>query len=152
MSKIKNIGLIKHLLTEDQLKDLETGATMHLQNSRIEFKILEVNKDEITIRVVQNESPSENHLSIKELVKRGKDLFKHFFPDKTIHTRAFAYSIPKADEVNPGWIQSRMQSKRISQKSIVAETEIDKVRIGEWINGLNPMSQEVKAMFWYMLR
>lgn len=152
MSNIKNIELIKDLITEDQLQDLETGATLHIRNSRIEFKILEVKGDEITIRVTQGESPTENHLSIKELVKRGKDLFKHFFPGKTIHTRAFAYFIPKADEVNIGWIQSRMQSKRISQKSIVAESGIDKVRIGEWINGLKPMSQEVKAIFWYMLR
>lgn len=152
MSKIKNIGLIKHLLTEDQIQDLETGAALHKNHSRIEFKILEVIGDEITIRVTQGESPSENHLTVKELLKRGKDLFQHFFPGKTIHTRAFAYSIPKVEEVNIGWIQSRMKSKGISQKSIVAETGIDKVRIVEWINGLNPMSQEVKAMFWYMLR
>jgi hypothetical protein len=113
---------------------------------------LDVKGDEITIRVVQNESPSENHLSIKELVKKGKDFFTHFFPDKTIHTRTFAYSLPKAEEVNIGWIQSRMTSKGMTQKSMVEETGIEKEKIQSWINGLQPMSQEVKAMFWYMLR
>jgi pyruvate kinase len=100
LSKIKNIDLIKHLLTEDQLQDLETGATLPMRNGRIEFKILEANEDEVIIRVTQGESLGENFISPKELATRGKDLLKHFFPEKTIHTRTFSYSIPKADEVN----------------------------------------------------
>jgi len=144
--------LIKHLLTEDQLQDIETGASMHLRSSRIEFKILEVKGDEITVRVTQGESPGENFIPVKELATRGKDLFKHFLPDKTIHTRTHAYSVPKADEVSQAWIQNRMQSKGVTEKHISTESGIDKVKIHEWIVGNRPMSQEVKAMFWYMLR
>lgn len=152
MGNIKNIDLIKHLLTEDQLQEFETGATMHLRNSRIEFKILEVKGDEITVRVTQGESPGENQLSKKELVNRTKDLFNHFLPDKITHVRSYAYAVSKVDVVSQSWIQNQMQSKGITEKKISAESGIDKERIHEWIAGKRPMSQEVKAMFWYMLR
>jgi hypothetical protein len=32
------------------------------------------------------------------------------------------------------------------------ETEIEKEKIQSWMNGLQPISQELKPMFWYMLR
>lgn len=79
MSKINNIELIKHLLTEDQIQDLETGAALHMRNSRIEFKILEVKGDEITVRVTQGESPGKNQLSKKELVKVENFCLRIFF-------------------------------------------------------------------------
>lgn len=152
MSEIKNIDLIKHLLTENQLLDLGVGAAIHKHNSRIEFKILEVKEDEISIRVTQGESPAENNLSSKQLGNRAKELFKYFLPNKTIHVRSIPYHVPKVDEVNIGWIQSRMTSKGMTQKSMVEETGIEKEKIQSWLNGLQPMSQEVKALFWYMLR
>lgn len=152
MGTIKNLELIADMLPDIQLQRMDAGAAMHLHYSKIEFKILEIKDDEITVRVTQGESPAENHLTNRELVSRAKELFNHFLPDKIIHVRAFPYNVPKVDEVSPAWIQNRMTAKSISQKAMADETGIDKTNLSAWINGTRPMSQPVKAMFWFMLR
>jgi hypothetical protein len=151
MGVIKNIEALGSL-NELELQKLEAGAAMHMQYSRIEFKVLEVNENDITVRVTQGESPAGNYLTSKELVNRAKDLFSFYLPGKTIHVRAFPYSVPKVEAVGPEWIQKQMHSKGVSQKTIVEETGIDKTNVSAWITGKRPMSQPVKAMFWFMLR
>ncbi|MDO9554518.1 hypothetical protein [Rhodonellum sp.] len=149
---IKNLRLINDLLTVDQLIKLEHGALQHQKYSRIEFKVLEVKDNAITIRVSQEQSPKENYLTSKDLSDRTKELFGLFLPGFTIHARALAYVPPKVDAVTPGWVQTQMQRKGMEQKDILETTGLDKTNLSAWISGKRSMSQPVKAMFYYMLK
>jgi hypothetical protein len=97
MSAVRNIKKIKDLLSKEEFERLNAGAEMHLKQSRIEFKVLDSTDSEITVRVLQGESPAENHLSSKQFAHAGKDFFRYFFPDKRIHTRPIPFSEFKTD-------------------------------------------------------
>jgi hypothetical protein len=154
MSVIKNIHLLEaHLKENPELeRKLEAGAELHLRHARIEFKILSVKGDSVTVRVTQGQSPSENYLTAQELSSRAKDLFAQLYPHLTIHARAIPYSPPKVEVVSPEWIQNRMKEKQIDNKTIVEMTGVDKANISNWVSGSRPMSQPVKAMFYFMLK
>lgn len=152
MSYIKNFELIEGLLSKSQIDQFHVGAAMHQHVSRIEFKILEVKSDEITVRVTQGQSPAENQLSSKELSSLGKEFFKYGLPEMKVHIRPIPFFTPKVNEVNPHWIQEKMKSKNLTQKEIAEETGIELGRLKSWLSGKEPMSPEVKAMFYYMLR
>lgn len=149
---IKNAKLIEGLLSPEQLDKLDRGAEMHLRHARIHFKVLEVGPDYITIQVVQTKSPAENYLSAKDLSDRAKELFAHFFPDRKIHARPSVYIPPSVDHVTPQWVARKLSDKGFSQVDIINETGIDKTNISAWISGKRPMSQPVKAMFYFMLK
>lgn len=152
MTNVKNIKLIEDILSASQLEKLEAGAALHLRHSRIEFKVLEVDDKSITIRVTQSKSPAEYYLSAKDLSARAKDLFGAFLPDLDIRARAIPYSAPTVEVVTPEWIQAKMSEKGMDNKSIVEMTGVDKANISNWISGKRPMSQPVKAMFYFMLK
>jgi hypothetical protein len=145
---------LERYLREDTAmeKKLDAGAELHLRHARIEFKILDVKPDSITVRVTQGKSPSENYLSSKELSDRAKDLFGQFFPGMDIRARAIPYVVPTVEVVSPEWIQNRMKEKEIDNKTIVEMTGVDKANISNWVSGKRTMSQPVKAMFYFMLK
>lgn len=149
---IKNAKLLDGLLPQYHLEKLDYGAQMHLRHSRIHFKVLEVGADFITVQVVQTKSPAENYLSAKELADRAKNLFGEFFPDRKIHARPNEYQPPSVDHVTPQWVKRKLEVKGLGQVDIITETGIDKTNISAWISGKRPMSQPVKAMFYYMLK
>lgn len=149
---IKNIRLIEGLLSTEQIAKLDHGASQHLRHARIQFKVLEVGADFITVQVVQTKSPAGNYLSAKELATRAKELFGHFFPDRKIHAHPSAYVPPSADHVTPEWISKKLIEKGLAQSDIVEQTGVDKANVSNWISGKRPMSQPVKAMFYFMLK
>ncbi|MBS4063028.1 MAG: hypothetical protein KGZ74_00630 [Chitinophagaceae bacterium] len=152
MTHIKNIKLIEELISPSDLQKMDAGAAMHLHHSRIEFKVLDADQDAITVRVTQGKSPAENYLSAKELAARAKDLFGYFIPGVDIRARAIPYAPPSVEVVSPEWIQNQMREKGIDNKTIVEMTGVDKANISNWVSGKRPMSQPVKAMFYFMLK
>lgn len=152
MNVIKNRRLIESLLSKDQLDRLELGAAMHKRHSRIHFKVVEVGENHLSVQTEQTKSPAKNYLSAKELEERTKSLFGSFFPAKEIWVLSNEYVPPTVDDVTPTWLQTKMRDKGINQSAIVRATGIDKTNISAWLSGSRPMTQPVKAMFYYMLK
>ncbi|MAO65063.1 MAG: hypothetical protein CL666_08685 [Balneola sp.] len=150
MSTLKNIHYLN--LSEQDKKNLDKSAGMYAANANITFKVLKVDDDELVIEVRQGKNASDKYQNTSGLVDRGKKLFSHFYPDHDIHIRPKPYQRPPADNVTPEWIQKRMNDRKISLKQIEGTTSIDKTNLSAWINGKRPMSQPVKAMFYFMLK
>ncbi len=150
MNTIKNIHYLD--LSDNDLSNLDKSAGLYAANSSITFKVLKYKDDELIIEVRQDKNTKGKYLSKKELIKRTKDLFSHFFSGTSIHVRPVPYEHPETDVVDPKWIQDRMNRNKITIKMIVSKTGISKGNISNWVNGNKPLSQPVKAMFYYMLR
>jgi hypothetical protein len=150
MSTILNIHKLN--LSETDIANLDRSAGMYAANSRISFKVLRIDEDELIIEVRQDKNIKESYLSKKELIDRAKNLFTHFFPNHKIHVRPQPYEHPEVDIVDTEWILDRMNKTNTSIKDIVSKTGIDKGNVSNYVNGNKPLSQISKAMFYYMLR
>lgn len=152
MNVIKNIHLLRDTVAQDDIEKLEVGAHQYKRFGRITFKILSFAGNIITVEVRQDRNPAENYLDQKELIKRAKDLFTGFIPGVTVHVRATPYKAPAVDQVTPEWIQKQMLEYGIKLRTIELETGLDKTNLSAWVNGVRPMSQAVKAMFFYYFK
>lgn len=146
---IKNIHLVKDLLSESDLEKLNAGALQHRKFSRITFKILSVDDKSIKVQAVQGKTPQENYADADTLRLRTKELFSRFLPDRHVMTHVTTYTPNVTEQVTPEYIRNRMTELKIKVKHIVADTGIDQTNISAWMNGLREMSQPVKAMFYY---
>lgn len=163
MNTIKNIHLISGILPEENIDDLQQGAFLYKRHANITFKIISVdtarvdsnNADipkELIVEVRQGRNSTAEYLSVEDLVERAKSLFSRFFPDHDIHARPRPYSRPPTEDVTPEWIQDRMNENKVSLKRLEKDTGLDKTNLSAWVNGKRPMSQPVKAMFYYYFR
>lgn len=149
MNTIKNIKQLNGVCTIGQIKTLEIGASLFNRHSRIEFKILNVGKGTIEVRTVQGKSPAENYLSQKDLIARTKEMFNQILPEWDIRVHAIEYAFSVVEVVDSSWIQDKMLKNKVSLKTLVADTGIDKTSLSAFINGKKPLSQGMKAMFYY---
>lgn len=146
---IINFHRISDLIPADRHGELDKLATMHLRNSNIEFKVVGLNGNEISIRTTQGKHLSENYADEATLRTRTKELFQRFLPDHIIYTHAIPYREAIVEIVTPEWVNVQMLKKKIRIKDISVDTGIDKSNLSAWINGVRPMSQPVKAMFYF---
>jgi hypothetical protein len=147
MNTIKFIDRLD-LPEKDRVK-LEAGAALHRKMSNITFKILEVTDKAIIIRVTQGKHLSGNYADKKTLVDRTRELFGKFFPDKKIHPQAIPYVANPITEIDGEWVKEKMEELDIGVNDVVKDTGVDKTNISAWANSTRPMSQPVKAMFYY---
>lgn len=145
MGTIKNIEALG--LSEPDTAKLQAGAAQHLRFSRIAFKVLGREGDTWAIRTTQDKSPASNYAPLKELVSITKAMFEPTIGP--VHVKAIAYHEPAPNAVTPEWLQNKMTTTGCKVKDLVTDTGIDKANISAWINGVRPMSQPVKAMFYY---
>lgn len=150
---IKNFHKIADLIPLEKHNDLDRAANLHLRHSNIEFKIIGVDGKDVTVRTTQGKHMSENYANDKTLIKETRELFSRFLPGYTIFTHPVVYTNAIVDIVNSEWIAEKMLKKGIRIKDLQIDTGIDKTNLSAWINGVRPMSQPVKAMFYfYFLR
>ena len=152
MTYIKNIKLISGLLSQEDLATLEAAAAEYFQEYGIEFKILEVDAHSVKVLITQAAPPTEKFFSNKELSGISKELFRRFLPNMGVHSRPHAFYPPKTNKVNTSWVNYMLAAKGITFDAIQEETGIDRKKLHDWLSGKEPMSPEVKAMFYYMLR
>lgn len=152
MNTIKNIHRIQELLSGDALQKLEAGAALHLRHAAISFKILNVEADAITVRVVQTKNAAGVYQDRKTLIERTKELFSPAFPDRKIKVQPVPYSDPAAAVVTPQWLNTMMQRAGIKARDIVTETGLEKTNLSAWLNGHRSMSQPVQLMFYYFFK
>jgi len=151
MGTIKNIGILDLVYSEADIAKLEAGAALHLRHSNISFKILRNDAPDgstLSIRVEQGKHLSENYADKERLIKITKDLFS-ILKGLTVHVHPVPYIPPVVDVVTPKWLSDKMLLTGTRIKDIEANTGIEKTNISPWINGKKPMSQIVKAMFYY---
>lgn len=152
MATLKNIHKLEGLLSKEDRKKLEYGAKLHKRHSRIEFKVKSLEDDKIIIHTTQGKSPAENYADKKRLIKRTREMFGRFITDKHIIVHATPYKKPPPDEVTPKWVQKHMLEQGVKLVDLVDKTGIHKSTLSTLVNGKRPMSQPVKAMFYYFFK
>jgi len=148
MNTIKNVHLLN--LSDADRQKIEAGAALHLRMSNISFKILEVTEKGIVVRVTQGKHLSENYADKSTLVQRTRELFSKFLPDIKVHPQAIPYKANPVTEIDSVWIKKQMEKYGLRVTDIVEATGIDKTNVSVWVNGTRPMSQPVKALFYYL--
>jgi hypothetical protein len=113
MEIIKNIGLIKGLLSESQIEKLEKHAYHFEERSRIQFTISEITEGKIIVVVSQGTTKKTYVALPKELTKITKSLFGLYLPDLQV-------------EVNFGQFQepTRILTKPVRIQKTVAPVDI----------------------------
>jgi len=145
---IKGVAKLQGIVTPEQLEKLEFGAKLHRRHSRIEFKIISAAEDEIIVEVRQGKSPNGNHFEAARLIEITREWISPF-ADQIVHVRPIVYKAAVVDVVNSDWILAEMQRNKISLKKLCSDTGVDKTSMSAYVNGLKPLSQTVKSMFYY---
>jgi hypothetical protein len=150
MSYIINIEKLQHVINETEMAKLDASAGVHKRQSNIEFSILSVKENVLTVATEQGKTSSGKYANLKTLIKRTHEVFDNFLPSSfKLEVQPAEYLESPAATVTPDWIGKKMLEKEIRIKQIAFDTGIDRTDLSAWINGLRPMSQIVKAMFYY---
>lgn len=146
MSIVKNVHKLG--LNQENLEKLEAGALMHQRYSNIVFKVLKAEVDEVIIQTSQGKHMSKNYADAKTLITRTKELFGQFVA-RPVHVHPKVYVANPIESIDGKWIVDRMNKLDMRVVNIVNDTGIGKANISAWANGIRPMSQPVKAMFYF---
>lgn len=154
MKMIKNVHLVQDVITEDDLKYLDQAAYQYARNAGVYLKFHYLKGKEVALEVKQiNPAPGTSEIfEVRELVRIGKELMDEVLPEFTAHIRPVKYEAPVTDMVTPQWLQKQMSIHKVSGVSIARQTGIDSSNISNWLSGSRPMSQPVKAMFYFMFK
>lgn len=139
-------------MTVEQIEELEARAASYQTKERLTFKIFSFSDNVLTVEVKQEKTPDGRYLDRRQLVARVKNLFSLSVPAIEVHARPVPHMAPEVDQVTPEWVKKQMFEKGVKMRTIGTVTGIDKTKLSAWINGLRPMSQAVKAMFYFYFK
>jgi len=150
MSTIINIEKLQNAIDETNLAKLDASATVHKKQSNIEFTVLTLEDNVLTVGTEQGKTGSGKYANLKTLIKRTHEVFDNFLPSSfKLEVQPTEYLESPAATVTSNWINKKMLEKEIRIKQIAFDTGIDRTDLTAWINGVKPMGQIVKAMFYY---
>lgn len=138
-------------LTKTELKKIELSETNYKRFSRIYFEVLDYDQDkqEVIVKVWQNENEAGKYLTSVELVSRIKETF-NFLPDNVLlHIRPIPYEKSKLLSYNIEDVRADMVKYSLQQKDLVKLLDIDKASINILLNGGRELTKYQKAMFYY---
>lgn len=147
-SVIKNIHLLSDIEPGD-LDKLEVKAFRYLRSSNITFKIIENTSKIVTIQIIQGKSKDKKYMEKKRLIEIIDETFDSFFPEKSIRSQAIPFKESPVEAVDAKWITKQMFKTKIKLKDIVVDTGIDNTQLSALTNNTRPLSQPMKALFWY---
>lgn len=150
--KVSKIEMAIHWLDKKNLIDFAHEVNVLKLEEKIQFRILEADAFELTLRVTQGKPTEGEPKTAKELSALAKRLFEKYFPFHTILTRPIPYRVVPAKEITPHTVKKRLSEEGISLDKIVEETGIPRAQIYAWASGAEPMDGVTRAMFYYMLR
>lgn len=136
-------------LDAEQIAELDQKLLLHRRYSSIRFRVLDTDDKSITIRVTQGRSFHGQKLDAKKLNAITKEVFQPYVQGKVVHSRVIIHRPSPTDVVTPQWLKQQMNTNGTRNKDMVAAFGIGKAEISAYVNGLRPMSQPVKAMFFY---
>ncbi|MBB2148792.1 XRE family transcriptional regulator [Pedobacter gandavensis] len=149
MNTIKGLLKLGGLMSARDMMELDEAAKLHLKHSNISFKVISIGDNTITVKAEQGKHLSENYADVKRLNTRTQELFSKFLPEHKIIVQPVPFQNAVVDEVDPKWIEQKMFTTGTRLKDIQGDTGVDKTNLSAWVNGTRPMSQPVKAMFYY---
>lgn len=148
MVLIKNL----HLLTDVSEKDkemMEHAALEHIRHNNITFKIHTYNEWQIVFKVYQGKNAAGAYHDKKRLVEIAKETFGRFFPGKKFLAHGIEYVPSPPCVVTDEWIRNKMTTMGIALKTMEADMDIVNTQLSALINGIKPLSQPMKALFYY---
>lgn len=101
------------------------------------------------IQIDQGRSTAGNYQTQKRLIKVVNETYGRFFTGRKIHVRANTYKQPDCNQVNPDWITKHMGKAKLKLKTIADDTGLDYGNLSDLCSGKVPLSQPMKAFFWY---
>lgn len=145
-SYIKNLDALT--LTPDQRETLEARALAHQRFGNIKFTIL--NPDDggtVVVRVTQG----HNHAEVYHTAQRLHEIVRETFGDivPKVASRTYPYAPGPTAVVSPAWLQERTGTLKV--KDMAHDLGIDPNMVSGYVNGSKPMTNTVKAMFYYYL-
>ncbi len=150
---VKNIHLLN--LTNGDRESLEFGAKLHKRHSGLTFKIVSATEERTTIRAVQNKNASEKYLDKNSLIEKTRTFFNSF-SDKVKFENIIVHPVPYEDHainiITPDYLKKELQKRGIRIKDVQIATGLETSSISAWVNGVRPMSNIVKAMFYFYLK
>ncbi|MFA6084236.1 hypothetical protein [Mucilaginibacter sp.] len=155
MSTILQIEKLSKVYSEEEIKRIDEAVREWNTSDRIEFKIQStvisgVFKS-VAVRVSQPFNESGIYLDRATLISKTEAIFKPFLYGRMLYVDAHPYKPVIIDIVTPEWLEKRMVERGVRVKDIAIDTGIDRTSLSGWISGLRPMSQPVRAMFYFYL-
>jgi hypothetical protein len=148
---IKNIHLLTWL-DEAALLRLEQAALAHQRFSNINFKIISVKDNIITVLTSQGKSFHENHFEVKRLVEISKELFAPYINGMVFHVGTLPYVASPVEVVTSEWVTQHMSRYKVALKQLAIDTGINKSSLSSVITGDKPLSDPMRAMFFYYFK
>lgn len=146
MSEIKGIELLG--ISPSQVETLQHRAAQHMRFSSIDFKVLEVGPEAVAIRIRQGASHAGNYFDAKRLIEITHETFDDLLPKgMQIRTRPIPYRPSPPDVVTREWLQEQRGQRKT--KDIAHDLGIDANMVSAYIGGQRPLSNVVRAMFYY---
>lgn len=150
MTVIKGLDKLQGIIGEKEVAQLNKAATTHKKFSNIVFEIEDADESALTVLVEQEQNSSGNYANQRTLIKRAHEVFDKVVPSSVqLNVKAQEYFESPTTKVTPQWIEQQMLDKEVRIKQIAFDTGINKSDISAWLNGIKPMSQIVKALFYY---
>lgn len=146
---IKNLHLLADIISEADKALMEQAAKAHGMHNNITFKFMAIEDKKVSLRVTQDRNVNGSHFPAKRLIEIGRETFGRFFPGCKIIVHPVTYQEPMVNKVDDKWIRKKMESTGVKLKTIQAETGIDYTYLSSITSGSDPLSQPMKAMFWY---
>jgi len=128
---------------------MEHAALQHQRYGNITFKIIDINDKKVVIQVAQGKNAQANYQTAKRLIEIVTETFGRFFGDRKINAGPIPFVESPANQVDYKWIQKQMEKQDLKLKDIANDTGIDKTQLASVISGDRPLSQPMKALFWY---
>lgn len=149
----------------DLLEKLEWDVRFLHPNSRIHYKIKKVTPEAVQINVSQSKinktgtkkqqdlrtlfiDTEVKYLTEDDLIKSTEKIFTKYFPKKKLDIQPYPF-IVSVIEMNPKTIQAEIKRLDIRSKDISRETGIEYTQLTALITGKRPLSQPMKALFYY---
>lgn len=151
-SVIHNIHLLEGLLTPAKLQRMENHAEIFQQNGKITFMVHNVTDQEVEVGAVQLPGKRTRVPGLQELFKVCKSFFEFYIESKQIVVTMPGIAHPPKSQITTTWVLEKIKERGITPEQVAAETGLRLSRLNNWMHGHTTMPDEVKAMFWYMLR
>lgn len=149
MNEIKNLHLLAEKVKPGDIDKMEIAALQHRRHNSIRFKIVEIGKGKVTIQIAQGKNAWGNYFPSKRLVEIVHETYDRFFPGMKVVVHPIPYVESPANKVDVEWVNRHMIEAQVKLKDIAQETGIAYTQLSELITGARPLSQPMKALFYF---
>lgn len=144
-----SINILKEFVSKDQYEDLKNKLDLQSRFNSIEFDIIRINDESVLIRTTQDKSFTGVYFDNKRLYEITLETFKEILSPHQVQVHTFPQLVSPCDKITPEFVMATMGRFKIKNKEFETAFGVHKTTISAWVNDLRPMSQPVKAMFYY---